>query len=77
MNIYNKNKKHWSQVQMMGCHHSLEGTLFTSEKCPGGQYSPVNNVQGDIIHSDNSAVTNVLGGHYSPVNIVWGDIIHQ
>jgi len=28
------------------------GTLFTSEKCPGGQYSPVNNVRGDIIHSD-------------------------
>ena len=21
MNIYNKNKKHWSQVQMMGCLH--------------------------------------------------------
>jgi len=21
MNIYNKNKKHWSQVQMMGCSH--------------------------------------------------------
>ena len=21
MNVYNKNKKHWSQVQMMGCLH--------------------------------------------------------
>ena len=36
-----------------GGHYSLaEGTLFTSEKCQGGQCSPVNNV-GDIIHSDN------------------------
>ena len=26
------------------------GTVFTSEYCPGGQYSPVNNVRGDIIH---------------------------
>ena len=27
------------------------GTLF-SELCPGGQYSPVNNVQGDILWGD-------------------------
>ena len=31
-----------------GGHYSLEGALFTSEKCPGGQYSPVNNVRGTL-----------------------------
>ena len=39
------------------------GTLFTSEYCPGGQYS-----RGDIIHSDNGLHThnvqyNKHGGH--------------
>ena len=28
------------------------GRLFTSELCPGGQYSPVNNVRGDILWED-------------------------
>jgi len=31
-------------------HYSLVGTLFSSEKCLGEQYSPVNNVRGNIIH---------------------------
>lgn len=33
-----------------GGQYSREGTKFTSEKCPAGHYSPVNFVQGDIIH---------------------------
>jgi hypothetical protein len=33
-----------------GGHNSLRRTLFTSEYCPGGQYSLVNIVRGDIIH---------------------------
>ena len=45
-----------------GGHYSLEGTLFTSEKCPGEQYSPVNNVQGDIIHSDTVLVVSFPDG---------------
>ena len=37
-----------------GGHYSLQGTLFTGDNClGGGQYSPVNNVRGDIIHADN------------------------
>ena len=31
-------------------HNSLRGTLFTSEYSPGGHYSLVNYVWGDIIH---------------------------
>ena len=34
----------------MGGHNSLRGTIFTSEYCPGGHYSLVNNVRADIIH---------------------------
>ena len=33
-----------------GGHYSLKGTLFTSEKYPGEQYSPANNGWGEIIH---------------------------
>ena len=39
----------WKRMHEGG-HYSLEGTLFTGEQCPGGQYSLVNNVRGDIIH---------------------------
>ena len=34
------------------CEFCHRGTLFTGELCPGGQYSPVNNVQGDILWGD-------------------------
>ena len=36
------------------------GTLFTGELCPGGQYSPVNNVQGDILWGDSVHYDNVI-----------------
>ena len=33
----------------VGGHYSLKGTVFTSEYCPGGQYSLGNSVWGDTI----------------------------
>ena len=43
--------RRWENKTSSGGHYSLEGTIFTSEFCPAGQYSPVNSVRGgDIIH---------------------------
>ena len=53
-------------------YYSLEGTIFTSEFCPAGQYSPVNSVRGDIIHWGTLfTATTVLGkrSHFAHIMI--------
>ena len=46
-------------IRFHGGQYLLRGTLFTCVDCPGGQYSPVNSVGGDIIHSDTDVAVNV------------------
>ena len=64
--------RRWENKTLSEGHYSLEGTIFTSEFCQAGQYSPVNSVRGDIIHWGTLfTATTVLGkrSHFAHVMI--------